>query len=254
MPIDPNSSSVSAFSTSPPPSGRPTEGPVPLPADSPFLSDHGLGGTSPPPQGFRYPAEPPSDLSQFPPSPPPGSSSGSASSSRTTATQAVPRAVPAPGSTPPAAPVVAQDSISSLPGFLAGDDPFAPAARNTAAVPAPGVSGAPANPLVERLARVLITTTDSLQGRLVEQYLGIVTAEAVVPTDTFLEGAERTGRFSRYKTSQQKLKVLHQLVLAEIKLDADKLGGNAILGVQLKVTMDQGIVLCLATGTAVRVS
>ena len=250
MPTDSNSASHSVFSTSPPPSGRPTEGPLPLPADSPFLSDHGLGEGSPPPHGPRFPAEPPSDLSQFPPTPPPGSSGGMPAP-RPAATQAVARNIAAPiSSSPPVPSPIVHDSISSFPTFLAGDDPFAPPGRSAAAGASPGV---PSNPLVERLGRVQITTTDSLQGRLVEEYLGLVTAEAVVPTDTFLEGAERTGRFSRYKTSQQKLKALHQLVLAELKLDADKLGGNAILGVQLKVTMDQGIVLCLATGTVVRV-
>ena len=116
------------------------------------------------------------------------------------------------------------------------------------------MAGAANNELLERLRGILVTTTDSLQGRLVEQYFGFVSAEAVVPTDSFLEGAERTGRFSRYKTSQQKMKVLHQLVLAELKLEADKLGGNAVLGTQLKVSMDHGVVVFLATGTAIRVS
>jgi uncharacterized protein YbjQ (UPF0145 family) len=167
---------------------------------------------------------------------------------RAAASQAIPRVAPAPPEPGPA--VVLHDSISSFPAFLAGDDPFAPSARGTAAVP---VAGAGNNELLERLRGILVTTTDSLQGRLVEQYFGFVSAEAVVPTDSFLEGAERTGRFARYKTSQQKMKVLHQLVLAELKLEADKLGANAVLGTQLKVSMDHGVVVFLATGTAVRV-
>jgi uncharacterized protein YbjQ (UPF0145 family) len=105
---------------------------------------------------------------------------------------------------------------------------------------------------VDRLKGIDITTTDSLQGRLVELYLGVVTAEALVPTDFLLEGAERTGRFSRYKTSQQKLKSLEQLVLAELKLEADKVGGNAVVGAEIRVSLDHGVVLIVATGTAAR--
>jgi len=235
MPIEQNSSSLSSLSSymSDPPTGeRPTQGPMPLPEESPFLSDHGMGSRNPPP-GPRYPAEPPTDLSQFPASPPP------------------PGMANASPSVEPAAGLVLSDSISSFPMFQAGDDPFSPSARGTGAIP---VAGAANNELLERLRGILVTTTDSLQGRLVEQYFGFVSAEAVVPTDSFLEGAERTGRFSRYKTSQQKMKVLHQLVLAELKLEADKLGGNAVLGTQLKVSMDHGVVVFLATGTAIRVS
>ncbi len=117
-------------------------------------------------------------------------------------------------------------------------------------MPAPTPSG---NDLMDRLKSILVTTTDSLQGRLVENYLGIVTAEAVIPTESMLEGSERIGRFSRLKGAQQKLKSLHQLVVAELKLDADKLGGNAVVGLKVNTTMDQGVVVIVATGTAVRV-
>lgn len=245
-------SSLSSYMSDPPTGGRSTDGPVPLPEESPFLSDHGTGTPNPPP-GLRFPVEPPSDLSQFPPSPPPsGMPNGSPPPGyRAAASQAIPRVAVAPVAPPvePGGGLVLHDSISSFPAFLAGDDPFTPTARGTGAVP----SGAPQNELLERLRAVLVTSTDSLQGRLVEQYFGFVSSEAVVPTDSFLEGAERTGRFARYKTSQQKMKALHQLVLAELKLEADKLGANAVLGTELKVSMDHGVVVVVATGTAVRV-
>lgn len=254
MQSEQNSSSVSSqgsYISDPPTGGRPTDGPLPLPEESPFLSDHGMGGNNPPP-GPRFPAEPPSDLSQFPPSPPPVGTPTPVPPPgfRAAASQAIPR-VPVPA--PPLEPgpgLVLHDSISSFPVFMNGEDPFAPSARGTTSIP---VQGAANNELLERLRGILVTSTDSLQGRLVEQYFGFVSAEAVVPTDSFLEGAERTGRFSRYKTSQQKMKALHQLVLAELKLEADKMGANAVLGTQLKVSMDHGVVVFLATGTAVRV-
>jgi uncharacterized protein YbjQ (UPF0145 family) len=255
MPNEQNSSSssLSSYMSEPPTGARATQGPIPFPEESPFLSDHGLGNAASPP-GPRFPVEPPSDLSQFPPSPPPGAASTQPilSGARAAASQAVPRVVPGAvhAGAEPGPALVLHDSISSFPAFLAGDDPYTNSARGSGAVPAPG---SPNNELLERLRSVLVTTTDSLQGRLVEQYFGFVSAEAVVPTDSFLEGAERTGRFARYKTSQHKMKALHQLVLAELKLEADKLGANAVLGTQLNVSMDHGVVVFLATGTAVRV-
>lgn len=143
-----------------------------------------------------------------------------------------------------------QDALSSFAIFGGAEDPYAASGRSTQSVPKAMSSGNAE--IMERLKNVQISTTDSLQGRLVELYLGMVTAEALVPTDILLEGAERTGRFSRYKTSQQKLKSLEQLVIAELKLEADKLGGNAVVGTEIRVSMDHGVVLIVASGTAVR--
>jgi uncharacterized protein YbjQ (UPF0145 family) len=246
------SSSYQSLDTSTP---TPTEGPVPLPEESPFLSDHGLGTPAPPPSP-RAPVNPPSGLSQFPPAsalPPAGqSTAGAVPVARGSATQAIPRNPPEANAVSPAAGYGAgvQDNLSSFP-FMAGggDDPFGPSGRGSGSIPATS-SG---NELLDRLKTILVTTTDSLQGRLVEQYLGLVTAEAMVPTETLLEGAERTGRFSRYKLSQQKLKSLQQLVVAELKLEADKLGGNAVVGTKLNTTLDQGVVFVVATGTSVKV-
>lgn len=258
MPTDQSSSFQSSYPAAPPPTEGGTEGPLPLPEESPFLSDHGLGVPAPPP-GPRAPAAPPSGLSQFPP-PSGGIQLAAASASqmvpRASASQMVPRAVAAPNSPAPIPGYggVVQDSLSSFPMYMAGgsaNDPFAPGGRGSGAIPI-GNTGGDAD-LVERLRAILVTTTDSLQGRLVELYLGLVTAEALVPTDTLLEGAERTGRFARYKTSQQKLKSLQQLVIAELKLEADKLGGNAVVGANVATTMEHGVVLIVATGTAVRV-
>ena len=221
-----------------------TDGPVPLPEESPFLSDHGLGKPAPPPTG-RVPVVAPADLSQFPapsathPSSHPGTASAGRPSSHETGIQPTLSAA-----------IPVQDALSSFAIFGGGEDPYAPG-RGTQGISKSAMSNGNAE-IMERLKNIQITSTDSLQGRLVELYLGMVTAEALVPTDILLEGAERTGRFSRYKTSQQKLKSLEQLVMAELKLEADKLGGNAVVGTEINVSMDHGVVLIVATGTAVR--
>lgn len=212
-----------------------TDVPIPLPEESPFLSDHGLGSPVPPPGPYVPPA-PPSGLSQFPPA------------------SHVPSASRQPVSQPPAStsPLATQlDALSTFVMSNGGEDLYA-VDRSSQAIPRVGAP-AQGSELVERLKSIQITTTDSLQGRIVETYLGLVTSEAIVPSDTLLENAERTGRFSRYKSSQHKLKSLEQLVLAELKLEADKAGGNAVVGAQIHVSMDQGLVLVVASGTAVQV-
>lgn len=222
------------------------EGPIPFPDESPFLSDHDAGTPNPPPTA-RMPIVAPIDVSQFPPTAAPHSAA-SATPPRASAQE--------PSSNHPAfqgSPVGgAQDALSSFTLYAAADDPFGAARASQAVARTPAQVSAQTE-LMDRLKSILATTTDSLQGRIVEQYLGIVSAEALVPTDILLEGAERTGRFSRYKSSQQKLKSLEQLTLAELKMEADKLGGNAVVGLELRVTLDHGVVLIVATGTAVRV-
>ena len=241
--------SASSFHSAPEPSTpTPTEGPLPLPEESPFLSDHGIVAVAPP-TGPRPPAEPPSGLSQFPPPSAPviAAATGSQASPRPISNHATFQAPP-PGR-------ATHESSSSFPMYLAGggEDPVAPGGRGSGALLVGSGASGGGNELLDRLKTILVTTTDSLQGRLVEQYLGLVTAEALVPTDSLLEGAERTGRFARYKTSQQKLKALQQLVVAELKLEADKLGGNAVVGSHLATTIENGVILVVATGTAVRV-
>jgi len=240
MPID----SSSQYSSQP--SGETTgmEGPLPFPEESPFLSDHGLGTPQPPPT-TRIPATPPSGVSQFPPANPSHPTGGSSANPvPPSGHDAVPHA-PVPAASP-------QDALSTFTIFGGTDDPYQ-AARGSQSLPRSAVGSQAETELLERLKGIHVTTTDNLQGRLVELYLGVVTAEALVPTDFLLEGAERTGRFSRYKTSQQKLKSLEQLVLAELKLEADKVGGNAVVGAEIRVSLDHGVVLIVATGTAARV-
>jgi len=224
---------------------------VPLPADSPFLSDHGLSTEESPPP--RQAAQPPSNISQFPPSVravPQSSVPGSTLPER-------PR-VPPPG--PGAAGggfTILQDSISSFPLYMGDQDPYGArrTGSSTAAIPvgAP-VPGAPPSEtdIMARIRGVLITATDSVQGRLVEEYLGPVNAEVVVPASQLLEGSEPQGKLLRHKAAQHRLRQYHQLALAELRLEADKIQGNAILASSVQMHEMQGVLIISAFGTAVR--
>ncbi|MBF2013781.1 MAG: YbjQ family protein [Rivularia sp. T60_A2020_040] len=107
---------------------------------------------------------------------------------------------------------------------------------------------------------MIITTTDVIQGAIVESYLGVVTAEVVYGSNflrDFLAGIRdviggRTGSYERlFEEGQQK-------ALAELQQRAQRLGANAVIGVEIDtgtINVDQSGVLLLITavGTAVRI-
>lgn len=107
---------------------------------------------------------------------------------------------------------------------------------------------------IRRLREIVVTTTDSVQGRVVEQYLDLVASEAVVPIPRLLEGDAPVGKFNRLKAGQARLRAIRQLLIAELKMDALRIGANAVLGVRLGWTqIDAATLLVSASGTAARI-
>ncbi|MEA5581424.1 YbjQ family protein [Nodularia harveyana UHCC-0300] len=106
---------------------------------------------------------------------------------------------------------------------------------------------------------MIITTTDVIQGAIIESYLGIVTAEVVYGSNflrDFFAGIRdiiggRTGSYERlFEEGQQK-------AIEELKQRAQRLGADAIIGIQFDtgtINVDQsGVLLVItATGTAVK--
>lgn len=105
---------------------------------------------------------------------------------------------------------------------------------------------------------MLISTTDVIQGAIVESYLGVVTAEVVYGTNAlrdFFAGIRdiiggRTASYERvFERGQQD-------ALAELEQRAARLGANAVIGIKVDtgtVNVDQtgSLLLITATGTAV---
>ena len=106
---------------------------------------------------------------------------------------------------------------------------------------------------------MLVSTTDTLQDRAIEAYLGIVTAEVVYGTNVlrdFFAGIRdtiggRTGSYERvFEKGQQK-------AIEELKQRAKKLNADAVIGVEIDTGTisvdDKGVLLLItATGTAVK--
>ncbi|WP_427162976.1 YbjQ family protein [Aliinostoc sp. HNIBRCY26] len=106
---------------------------------------------------------------------------------------------------------------------------------------------------------MILTTTDVIQGGVIDAYLGIVTAEVVYGSNflrDFLASIRdviggRTGSYERLFEQGQKK------AIEELGQRAARLGANAVIGIEIDtgtINVDQSGVLLLitATGTAVK--
>ncbi|GEB30967.1 MULTISPECIES: YbjQ family protein [Brevibacillus] len=103
---------------------------------------------------------------------------------------------------------------------------------------------------------MIVTTTNTVQGREIEAYLDIVSGEVIMGANVvrdFLAGITDIigGRSGSYES---KLAEGREMALKEMKDKARALGANAVVGVDLDFeTLREGMMMVIATGTAVRV-
>ncbi len=103
---------------------------------------------------------------------------------------------------------------------------------------------------------VILTTTQTVEGRQIERYLGIVCGEAImganIVRDIFATITDIVGgRSGAYET---KLSQARQIALDEMAAKAQRLGANAIVGIDLDYeVIRDGMLMVTASGTAVKV-
>lgn len=103
---------------------------------------------------------------------------------------------------------------------------------------------------------MIISTTPTLQGKTIEKYLGIVAGEAImganVVRDLMASVTDIIG--GRSRTYENKLQEGREIAIREMAENARRLGANAVVGVDLDFeTLRDGMMMCIATGTAVYV-
>ena len=108
---------------------------------------------------------------------------------------------------------------------------------------------------------MLITTTHTLEGQQISEYLGLVSGEAILGANIFKDFFASIrdivgGRSAAYEKELQKAK---SIAINEMTASAEALGGNAIVGVDLDyetIGVGQGgnMLMVSASGTAVIVS
>lgn len=103
---------------------------------------------------------------------------------------------------------------------------------------------------------MLVTTTNTLQGKEIVEYHGIVSGEAImganIVRDLFASVTDVIG--GRSAAYEDKLAEGREIAIREMEDRARQMGANAIIGVDLDFeTLREGMMMCIATGTAVTV-
>lgn len=101
---------------------------------------------------------------------------------------------------------------------------------------------------------MIITTTPSVEGRPVRDYLGIVTGETILGANIFkdLFASVRDIVGGRSAAYEQEIARARQTALAEMQAAAEKLGADAVVGVDLDFEVINNLLMVAASGTAVR--
>jgi uncharacterized protein YbjQ (UPF0145 family) len=103
---------------------------------------------------------------------------------------------------------------------------------------------------------MIVSTTPSIEGHPIRDYLGIVTGEAILGANIFKDfGASIRdvvgGRSAGY---EKDLKKARETALAEMQQVAEEMGANAVVGIDLDYeTLKGSMLMVTASGTAVKV-
>lgn len=104
---------------------------------------------------------------------------------------------------------------------------------------------------------MIITTTPSIEGNPVSEYLGIVSGEAILGANMFkdLFAGIRDIVGGRSGAYEEELRRAKEIALQEMQHNAQMLGANAILSIDLDyetVGSNGSMLMVAASGTAVR--
>lgn len=104
---------------------------------------------------------------------------------------------------------------------------------------------------------MILTTTPSVEGRRITEYRGIVTGEAILGANIFRDifAGIRDIVGGRSGAYEQSLREARETALAEMEQEARRLGGDAVVGIDLDyevVGKDSGMLMVSASGTAVK--
>jgi uncharacterized protein YbjQ (UPF0145 family) len=108
---------------------------------------------------------------------------------------------------------------------------------------------------------MLVTTTPTIQGFEVVEYLGLVTGEAIMGANIFKDffAGIRDIVGGRAAAYEQELRKARETAIAEMSAEAERMGANAVVAVDLDyeaIQISQGgnMMMVSVSGTAVRVA
>jgi len=102
---------------------------------------------------------------------------------------------------------------------------------------------------------MIITTTNTIEGKRITEYLGIVNGEAImganIVRDLFASITDIVG--GRSGAYEQKLKEAREIAIQEMQQYAKNLGANAVVGIDIDYeVVREGMLMVTVSGTAVR--
>jgi len=107
---------------------------------------------------------------------------------------------------------------------------------------------------------MLTSTTNTIEGRPVRQYLGIVTGEAILGTNVFRDffAGIRDIIGGRSGSYEKALREARDIAIREMCEEAEAMGANAVIGIDLDYETisagnSGGMLMVSASGTAVTV-
>ena len=103
---------------------------------------------------------------------------------------------------------------------------------------------------------MIVTTTPTIQGKEIKEYLGIVTGEAIlganIVKDIFASITDIVG--GRSAAYERELTRAREIAVKEMTENAKALGANGIVGVDLDYeTVREGMLMVTVSGTAVKI-
>ncbi|WP_127124949.1 heavy metal-binding domain-containing protein [Pseudoflavitalea rhizosphaerae] len=105
---------------------------------------------------------------------------------------------------------------------------------------------------------MIVTTTNTIEGNPIQQYLGVISSETIIGANIFKDifAGLRDIVGGRSGTYERVIQEAKQTALNELQQKAASVGANAIVGVDLDFETVGGkgsMLMVVATGTAVKV-
>lgn len=103
---------------------------------------------------------------------------------------------------------------------------------------------------------MIVTTTNSIEGKRIIDYKGVISGEVIVGINAFkdLFASVRNIIGGRSKSYEDELVKARAAAMKELEEQAEDLGANAIVGVDIDyqaLGADNGMMMVIVTGTAV---
>ena len=106
---------------------------------------------------------------------------------------------------------------------------------------------------------MIVTTTPSIEGKTVQEYLGLATGEAIVGVNVFRDifASIRDIVGGRTQSYERVLGEARQMATQDLIERAQEMGGNAVIGVDIDYEVlgqGNGMLMVSISGTVVKIS